>query len=182
MSDIEDYLFIREIEEEDNVQSFSCDEKDVNDFFHNNSVFNNKNLLSKVYILENLTTKEIIGYFALGTYRLQLGSQEKYGIENIPAILLGRIGIDSAYQGQDLGKKYLIKYAVGICSEVLQYIGCRLLIDEVKKGDKIFDYFIKNGFIFEKPHKSMMILSLDLLEIRNTLKKQSSTDSSNMPR
>ena len=62
----------------------------------------------------------------------------------MPAALVGRIGIDDKYRGQDLARKYLIKYVLGVYNEVKNLIGLRLLIVKVERGDKIKDYLIKN--------------------------------------
>ena len=84
----------------------------------------------------------------------------------MPAALLGRIGIDDKYRGQDLAREYLIRYVLGVCNEVKNYIGLRLLIIEVERGDSIKDYLIKNGFQEEKSNKKFHFLSIDLLKER----------------
>ena len=44
-------------------------------------------------------------------------------------------------------------YALGVCTKVKNYIGCRLFIVEVEREDSIRDYLIKNGFQEEKSNK-----------------------------
>lgn len=163
MTDIEDNILIKEIDEDCNLKSFKCEKDIVNKFFYKNSLFNNINLLSKVYIIENIGNKDIIGYFTLSTYRLNLEHGKKYGIQKVPAILLGRMGVDNDYRGLRLTETHIIPYTIGICNDVKQNVGCRLLIAEIEKGDTLKDYLIKIGFNEERITKTHDILSLDLL-------------------
>jgi len=161
--DIENDILIREIDEECNLKSFKCKKDIVNKFFYKKSIFNNKNLLSKVYIIENIRNKDIIGYFTLSTYRLNLEHGKKYGIQKLPAILLGRMGIDNNYRGLRLTETHIIPYTVGVCDDVKQNVGCRLLIAEIERGDQLKDYLLEIGMNEERITKSHHILSVDLL-------------------
>jgi len=161
--DLENSILIREIDKECNLKSFKCENEIVNKFFYSKSIFNNEHLLSKVYIIENIRNKEIIGYFTLSTYRLNLEHGKKYGIQKIPAILLGRMGVDNDYRGLKLTETHIIPYTIGICNDVKQNVGCRLLIAEIGKGETLKGYLIKIGFNEERITKTHHILSLDLL-------------------
>jgi len=156
-------FIITEINDQLNIDLFHSQNDQVNEFIHKNALYNNKNLLSKVYVLVDKDQIYIAGIISLSAYMLNLPHSKKYTIQQVPAVLLGRIGIDDKYRGQNLVREYLIKYALGVCSEVIDYIGCRLLIVEVEKGDSIKDFFIKNGFQEEKSNKKYHFLSIDLL-------------------
>ena len=56
-------------------------------------------------------------------------------------------------------------YALGVCNEVKNLIGCRLLIIEVEKEDPTKDYLIENGFQEEKSNKKYHFLSIDVLTL-----------------
>ncbi len=157
-------LFISEIQEYQNITIFHCQNENVNEFLIKHALYNNRNLLSKVYILIDRDFDEIAGIFTLSAYRLNLPYNEKYSIQQVPAVLLGRIGVADKYRGQNLAKEYLIRYALGVCDEVKNYIGCRLLIVEVEREDSIKDYLIKNGFQEETSNKKYYFLSIDLLK------------------
>jgi len=78
--------------------------------------------------------------------------------------LLGRLAIDDKYRGSNLGED-LIKYAIGICDEVKDLIGCRLLIVEVRKTDsKLLNYFLKKGFEKIREGTQFHYIMIDLLE------------------
>ena len=157
---------ITEISDQLITESFHCQNDKVNEFIHEHALYNNKNLLSKVYVLIDEDTEAIAGVVSLSAYRLNLPHNKKYSIQQVPAALLGRIGIDDKYRGQDLTRDHLIKYALGVCNEVKNYIGCRLFIVEVERGDSIREYLLKNGFQEEKCNKKFHFLSIDLLKDR----------------
>lgn len=159
-------LLFSEINERQNITSFHCQNENVNEFLNKYALYNNRNLLSKVYILTDKDTEDIAGIVSLSAYRLNLPYSEKYSIQQVPAVLLGRIGVADKYRGQDLAKEYLIKYALGVCNEVKNYIGCRLLIVEVEREDPIKEYLIKNGFQEETSNKKYYFLSIDLLKTK----------------
>lgn len=153
---------IQELIDDYNLETFECQNEDVNDFLNNFAFHNQLNLLSKVYILVDITQNIIAGYLTLSSYLLRLGDT-RYEIPKVPSILLGRIGIDNKYRGKDLAKEYLIPYAIGICNEVKEFIGCRLLIAEVEKGANFKNFLEDNGFCEEKSNTSYHYMSLDLL-------------------
>lgn len=157
-------FLITEINQQLDTDSFNCQNEKLNEFLHKYALYNNQNLLSKVYVLIDEITEAIAGVISLSAYRLNLPNSKKYNIQQVPAALLGRIGIDSKYRCQDLARDYLIKYVLGVCNEVKAYLGLRLLIVEVEKGDSIKDYLLKNGFKEEKSNKKYHFLSIDLLE------------------
>ena len=93
---------------------------------------------------------------------LRLADTKKFGIQKVPAALLGRIAIDNDYRGQNLGKN-LIAFIRGRCNYIKTLIGCRLLVVEVKKDDLIVNYLINFGFELLHQSKDFNILGLDLL-------------------
>lgn len=149
-------LIITEINDQLNLESFHCQNHKVNEFLRNFALYNNQNLLSKVYILVEKDNNNLVGFFSLSAYRLTLPHSIKYSIQQVPAVLLGRIGVDDKYRGHNLAREYLIKYALGICNEVKNYIGCRLLIVEVEKEDPIKEYLKKKDFKKKNPIRNII--------------------------
>ncbi len=156
-----DLIFI-ELKDDLDTNSFLCESDELNEFFHHNSKFNEKNLLSKTYIYYNEKNKEIVGFASLSCNLLKLANSKEFGIQKIPAALLGRIAIDNKYRGYNLGRD-LLAYVRGKCNYIKNHIGCRLLIVEVKKSDPILDYFKEYGFEIFHKSKSIHYLGFDLL-------------------
>jgi predicted GNAT family N-acyltransferase len=155
-------LLITEIDEYIDVTNFNSKDPNVNSFLKKNALKNKKNLLTRTYILLDTDTNSTVGYITLSANKLELATSEKYEMRHVPAILLGRIGVDNKFREKDYGMK-LIQYAIGICNEVKNFIGCRLFIAEVNKDSDIKDYLLKKGFFEELSDKRYHYLSIDLL-------------------
>ena len=93
---------------------------------------------------------------------MRLSDSKEFGIQKVPAALIGRIAIDNKYRGQNLGKD-LIQFARGKCHYIKNYIGCRLLVVEVMKQDPIKSYLINFGFEVVHESKGFTVLPFDLL-------------------
>jgi len=155
-------LFIIEIEDDIELSSFCCESEDLNDFLHEKALINEENLLSKIYLYYNRITKKVVGFITLSNYMLRLADSKKFGIQKVPAALLGRIAIDNEYREHNLGKD-LIAFVRERCNYIKNYIGCRLLVVEVKKDDPIMKYLNNIGFELLHESKGFNILGFDLL-------------------
>lgn len=129
------------------LHKFCCENDEVNEYLYNIALISNEKLLSKTYIIINKENNDIVGFFTLSASLLKLKESKKYDISGVPAILLGRIGVDNKYRHQYIGE-FLLEMALGICEEVKELIGCRLILTENVAGSKILDYFKKLGFQF----------------------------------
>lgn len=158
-------LLLYELNDRIDVRKFCCEDDEVNDYFHNKALINNKMFISKAYVVINKNNNDIVGIFTLSASLLKLTEKEQYGISRVPTILLGRIGIDNKYRKQNLGR-FLLEQAIGICEEVKKLIGCRLLMTESISGSKILAYFKNLGFKYEttdkRSGKIFEVLSFDL--------------------
>ena len=156
-----DFIII-EIQDNIDLSLFRCESEELNKFLNKKAKFNEKNLLSKVYLYLNKNNEKVIGFVTLSNYMLRLADSKQFGIQKIPAALLGRIAIDNEYRGQNLGKD-LIDYVRGKCNFIKQFIGCRILVVEVKKEDPIKEYLLNIGFELLHQSKGFHILGFDLL-------------------
>ncbi len=161
-------LIIIEIEDHIELSSFCCENEELNEFLYEKARFNEENLISKIYLYYNRITKKVVGYSTLSNYMLRLADSKKFGIQKVPAALLGRIAIDNEYRSNNLGKD-LIAFIRGRYNYIKNYIGCRLLVVEVIKDDPVMDYLLNFGFELLHQSKGFNILGLDLL-IKNLLK------------
>ena len=159
---IRNNLIIIELKDEIDLSSFQCESKELNEFLHEKSRFNEKNLISKVYVYYHIKSKKVVGFITLSNYMLRLAESKRFSIQKIPAALIGRIAIDNEYRGHNLGR-YLILFARGRCNYIKDFIGCRLLVVEVKKADPIIKYLNSFGFELLHQSKGFDILGFDLL-------------------
>ncbi len=155
-------LIIVELKDEIDLGSFQCENNELNEFLHEKARFNEKNLISKIYLYYHLKSKKVVGFITLSNYMLRLAESKKFGIQKVPAALIGRIAINNEYRGYNLGRD-LILFARGRCNYIKDFIGCRLLVVEAKKDDPIVKYLASFGFEFLHESKGFIILGFDLL-------------------
>ena len=97
------------------TKNFDCGKQSMNQFLHRFSHKHSRLGLSETYVLttDRLTNKkqQIASYFTLAGSTITKGSiPQKSSLPTypIPVILLAKLAVDVAFQGQNLGKKTLI--------------------------------------------------------------------------
>ena len=86
------------------ISSFKCESQELNDFLTKRAKFNDENLISKVYLYYDKATKKVVGFITLSNYLLRLSDAKEFGIQKVPAALIGRIAIDSFYRKVSNGR------------------------------------------------------------------------------
>ena len=140
---------------------FSCDDKDLDDFFARDAFFYDTELIGKTYAWVNShNTQQILGLITLANdsvksqyiaksakNRLQRSvPNAKRGI-NFPAVLIGRLGVSSEFRGKGMN----------IGSQILDFIkdwfrsennktGCRFIVVDAYNNEKTLHFYEKNGF------------------------------------
>lgn len=140
---------------------FSCDDKDLDDFFARDAIFYDTELLGKTYAwVHSENTRQILGLVTIANdsvksqyiaksakNRLQRSvPNAKRGI-NFPAVLIGRLGVSSECRGK--GMK--------IGSQIIDFIkdwfrsednktGCRFIVVDAYNNEKTLNFYEKNGF------------------------------------
>jgi len=109
---------LRRLGEDDIVSGFDCGDEDLNDFITSDAVLYFKVRLATSYVLENKTTKDIIGYFSLAHDRISLTdfpSNSAYNrfrkqffaqgkmFKSYPALKICRLATDRKYRGESIG-------------------------------------------------------------------------------
>lgn len=141
--------------------TFHCNDADLDDFFANDAFFYNTELLGRTYAWINAyDPTQILGLITLANdsvkaqtlatsarNRLQRSiTNAKRGI-NFPAVLIGRLGVASAYQGKGLN----------IGSQIIDYVkdwfrssdnktGCRFIVVDAYNNEKTLHFYERNGF------------------------------------
>jgi len=157
-------IILKELDESDFLEDFSCRDDDIDFFLKNLAVSNQKAKFSKNYILFNKINRKTIAFISLSAAQLNTGDARIFGMDKIPVILLGRLGVDTNYQGKELGS-FLIKVALEKALEASAIIACRLLLVETSKDMK--NYYLEKvsmGFEWFKDKNQFSTLYIDLLK------------------
>jgi len=166
-----------------NLGWFDCDDEEINDFFLNDAILHKKELLAESYVYEYkgsplalLSIQNDSVHFAdheakerkkFGK-KLFLHFRKRYN--SIPAVKLGRIGVQKGYKKNGVGSN-LLTY----CKKLFitdNRTGCRIITVDAYNKDEIIRFYKKNGFVFlsDKDLKNptrIMWCDLYRIEIKN---------------
>ena len=163
-------LLFKIIDKSFKIDDFNCGDDDINYFLKNLAIPNQFRKLSNTYIFYIEENKRVVAYFSILASQLNTGDARIYGIDIIPIVLLGRMGIDKNFRGNNIGRT-MINIAVRKALEASKLIACRLLLIETSLDMK--SYYLEKinlGFEWFKDRKTFSILALDLLKYESSLK------------
>jgi GNAT superfamily N-acetyltransferase len=144
-----------------NCSPFTCGDEDLDDFFANDAIAYENDLMGKTYcwVLKRDNTK-IVGMVTLANAGIQtthLKNHPKRKLNNhiayskrgrtYPAVLIGRLGVSTEYQGKN--------YQVG--AQIMDFIkawfdgvdnktGCRFVLVDALNNIHTIRYYERNGF------------------------------------
>ena len=96
-------LFFKILDKNVKIDKFNCGDENINYFLNNLALLNQERKLSETYIFCLKDSNELIAFFTLSASQLNTGDARIFGIDKVPIVLLGRLGVDINYKG----KKYL---------------------------------------------------------------------------
>lgn len=152
------------------IDDFNCGDDDINYFLKNLAIPNQIRKLSNTYIFYIEEDKRVVAYFSILASQLNTGDTRIYGIDKIPIVLLGRMGVEKNFRGINIGRT-MINITIKKALEASKLIACRLLLIETSLDMK--SYYLEKinlGFEWFKDRKNFSILVLDLLKYENSLK------------
>ena len=143
------------------VQSFSCGNEDLDEFFHGDFIVYAESLFGKSYcFIDAERTDDVMCAFTVSnasifTNRLPNARKKKVGKEIpfqkrdliYPAVLIGRLGIGVKYQHCHIGTE-LLEFIKSWFVEPENKTGCRYLIVDAYNENVPISFYQKNGFEF----------------------------------
>lgn len=125
-------------------ESFDCNHHDINIYLK--TIANQhikKNIAQTHVLIDNNKPSTIIGFYTLSAIDVELSLK---GYPNkIPAMLIGRIGVDKFYQGQGFSK-ILLSHALNKIKILSLDAGIAFAIIDAKDDD-LANYYKRLGFI-----------------------------------
>lgn len=150
--------------------NFSCGDKDLDEFFHNDAETYRTNLMGKTYcfVLKD-NEAEIVAAFTVANDSLRIDDlpnnrrkkmikRTSKHLKRYPGVLIGRLGVNTKYQGKGYGSEILefIKYWF---SEPENKTGCRFVIVDAINCKKVLDFYTN------KVNKFEFLFSSDIQEL-----------------
>ncbi|SKA67755.1 Acetyltransferase (GNAT) domain-containing protein [Thiothrix eikelboomii] len=155
----------RPLEQTDNRNEFDCGRPSLNTWLQTHAWRNQQLGSSRTNVITNEQGK-IVAYVSLTAAEIKREylpkSQQRNRPESIPAVLLGQLAVDSAYQGQGIAQSLLF-FAFRTTVQISEQIGCACLITHPldKKARTFYQHWGFEDTPFD-PKGSLIIKVSDL--------------------
>ncbi|MGA2530299.1 MAG: GNAT family N-acetyltransferase [Acidimicrobiales bacterium] len=143
------------------LTGFDCGKPALNDWLVRRSLGNQPGGTSRTWVVTEVETQYVVAFYASSTASvLQSSAPKRLGRnqpEELPAILLGRIGVDAKHKGRGLGAA-LLKHFMLKAIEVAGTVGVRLVLVHAK-DEEAKSFYRHHGFV-ESPVDPMTMMVL----------------------
>lgn len=142
------------------LDNFDCGEEALNSWLKRNALKNQQNQASRTFVV--CQNNNVVGFYALAagsvSHQFVSGGLRRNMPDPIPVVVLGRLAIDLAHQGQKLGAA-LLKDAVLRASAVSQQVGVKALLVHAL-NDKVKAFYLNYGFQVSPIDDLILLLKL----------------------
>jgi GNAT superfamily N-acetyltransferase len=139
------------------IIGFDCGDADLNEFFNQDAIKYQDQLLGNTYFFRHNETGKIICAFSLSPDGLntsnlpgnrrkkvkELIPREK-PLKSYPAMLIGRLGVSLDFAGQGIGSQ-LMDFIKSFCFTHQQQ-SCRFLLVDAYNQPEVLNFYLKNDF------------------------------------
>jgi GNAT superfamily N-acetyltransferase len=143
------------------LEGFDCGSGALNDWLVQRALRNQSSGTSRTWVVVEIETGQVVAFYASSTASILPSSAPKRmgrnQPEEMPAILLARMGVDSRHQGQGLGAA-LLKHFMLKAIEVAQSVGVRVLLIHAK-DENAKNFYQHDGFV-ESPLDPLVMMML----------------------
>ena len=158
--------------------SFSCSDKDLDEFFAKDALFYDSELLGKTYAWIDLSNPtNILAMITLANdsvkakfitssarNRIQRGINNAKRGMNYPAVLIGRLGVSADYRGKGMNiGSQILNYIKGWFRSEDNKTGCRFIVVDAYNNEKTLHFYEKNGFkpLYKTEQEERAVLELN---------------------
>lgn len=158
---------VEQLSQEHECGGFDCGEVSLNDFLQRHALENAQRGFGRTYVAVAPDDIRVIGYYTLSSGSVARDSlPKKHGrgtpYPAIPALHLGRLGVDSQMQRRGLGG-YLLMHALALCERIASEVGVRL-VDVTALHEEARDFYLRYGFTPVEDNKLHLFLPMKLVE------------------
>lgn len=157
---------------------FSCEDNDLDDFFANIALYYNSEMLGRTYVwVKKSDPKNILGMITLANDSVKLKLIAKSALNrlqrsitnakrgmNYPAVLIGRLGVASEYQGKGMRVgSQILDYIKGWFRSEDNKTGCRFIVVDAYNNPKTIHFYENNGFkpLYKSEEEERSFLELE---------------------
>ena len=138
----------RRLENEDDLSAFTCDEPTIDSWLQKHARHAFRRGTAVVYVTFD-DEDRLAGFYSLSAHSMDrnamTGWLARNAPEQVPVILLGMLGVSSAYQGEGLGRQLLLD-AYHRAKQAAETIGARaLVVDPLNAGAA--EFYTRLGFM-----------------------------------
>ncbi|GHT15145.1 N-acetyltransferase [Bacteroidia bacterium] len=144
---------------ENRILGFDCGNDDLNEFFNEDAIKYQEQILGQTYFFRHLETKKIVCAFSLSPDSIKLtylpNSRRKKireliprekPLQTFPAFLIGRLGVALDLKGQGIGSQ-LLDFIKTFTLTEFPNLGRFLLLDAYNEP-AVLNFYLKNKFNF----------------------------------
>ena len=146
---------------EHRLEGFDCGSGALNDWLVQRALRNQSSGTSRTWVVVEVGTGQVVAFYASSTASILRSSAPKRigrnQPEEMPAVLLARMGVDSRHQSRGLGAA-LLKHFMLKAVEVAQSVGVRVLLIHAK-DDNAKSFYEHYGFV-ESPLDPLVMMML----------------------
>ncbi|OWY65926.1 GNAT family N-acetyltransferase [cyanobacterium TDX16] len=151
-----------------NRAAFCCGKDSLDNYIRKQASQDVSKRVSTVFVLVDSPQTDIIGYYTLSSYTVELSELDNSFAKRLPhypllpATLLGRLGIDRNYRGQHLGELLLINALERALSATLQVASLAVVAEAL--DEQAVTFYQKYGFQVFKQHSMTLCLPMKTVE------------------
>jgi len=167
--------------EDHTIKPFDCEDEDLNDFLFKEAILYQKQMLATTFIVEN--NERTLGFYSVLSDSLHIREElfpsksqykkfvgellphPKRYLKNIPAVKIGRLGVDKMCKGKGLGSIMMHNIIVN-CIKLNEQQACRIVtVDAYKQAQSFYERFGFKYFTHKDENQEVRQMFLDLMLI-----------------
>jgi len=160
MSFLEDRCSLFRLTETNNIQDFSCGDRDLDEFFTNDCFAFEKQLLGKTYCYRlDDEPNTIVCAFTLANAGIRVSDMPNArrkkietniphvkSLKDYPAVLVARLGVSEDFRSKHIGSDAL-EYIKSWYIDPYNKAGCRFILVDAYNTESTMSFYESNGFV-----------------------------------
>jgi predicted GNAT family N-acyltransferase len=150
---------------------FNCGDNSLDEYIKTRASQELKKRVSTPFVLTDSPDRQVLGYYCISSYSIAMVEIEASTAKKLPrypllpAILLGRLAVDSGHQGKLYGQRLLLDALKRSCDISRQVATVAVVVDA--KGDEAVNFYRRYGFTEFQTDPLKLYLPMESIEKLN---------------